>query len=517
MRDITAVPRDILSAAGMSIFTNLFAGAARPRQTPREPMRTANVPRCFLLIGHVNCYTLFFAAMTPWFQKRGTEWPLIVITAVLVAGIALLAVCSLHILRGMHRAVAHSRAARAVLDKGRALCVELADHPAVLATDAGAESDWRAFSRQVRSLHTIEEDLQYVSVSRDGVTIFHEQMAALDGMSEPRPDGAGNPAASDVRMTRRLLPGAGGAVPVVVFATRLKGRDGQWRVVEVALRRDAVEREEQAAAAAIASMFRLSLLTIAAAFGVCLAIVVWMMQREARRERQRREEEHLAFAGVLANGIVHDFRNPMSSMRLDAQMLEREVSRGAECRPARLSELAERIRHTIDRLDKVFQEFLYASKPPAAQSERVDLKACVRDCLSMLGPRLKEAGVRAETSTPDEDVVVSGYQTSLQRALMNVVTNAEQFAGKGGRIGVRVGRAGREAFVEVTDSGPGIPRADRHRVFEMFYSSRPGGTGLGLFLARTAVERCGGTIRAMENPGGGTCIRIALKCQDPEC
>jgi signal transduction histidine kinase len=262
-------------------------------------------------------------------------------------------------------------------------------------------------------------------------------------------------------------------------------------------------------------MFQLSLVTIAAAFAVCLVIVIWMMYREARRERLRREEEHLAFAGVMANGIVHDFRNPMSSMRLDAQMLDREISRGEGCRPVRLSELAGRIRNTIDRLDNVFQEFLYVSKPPSTQRERVDLKACVRECLAMLRPRLNEAGVQAEAEMPADDVFVSGYQSSLQRALINVVINAEQFSARGSRITVRISREEKEAFVDVLDRGPGIPQSDRQRVFEMFYSSRPGGTGLGLFLARAAVERCGGKIKALNNPEGGACIRITLLCQNP--
>jgi signal transduction histidine kinase len=163
-----------------------------------------------------------------------------------------------------------------------------------------------------------------------------------------------------------------------------------------------------------------------------------MMQREARRQRQRRAEEHLAFAGVLANGIVHDFRNPMSSVRLE------------------------------------------------------------------------QAGVAVELDVAPGGLHVLVYALALQRALMNVITNAEQFSPAGGRIAVRAIPSGGGATVTVADEGPGIAEADRRRVFDMFYSARPGGTGLGLFLAKAAVERCGGSIRVYNRAERGACVEITL-------
>ena len=78
-------------------------------------------------------------------------------------------------------------------------------------------------------------------------------------------------------------------------------------------------------------------------------------------------------------------------------------------------------------------------------------------------------------------------------------------------ITIRVGASGGNVTVEIADQGPGIPPADRKRVFEMFMTTRPEGTGLGLFLARAAVERSGGTISVADTaPGSGACIRLTL-------
>jgi len=442
-------------------------------------------------------------------SHRYLNLPLTLITVVLVLLIAGLAGGALAILRGMHDKAAHATAARAVLDQGR----HITEHLTALAILADREPDakgWKPFSRVVRSMNALEDGLQYVSVVDDGVVVFHEQSSALDGSELPPEIPVLDDSACEIEMTRRLLQVGGGLVPVVVFRSKVTGDDGRDRLLEVALRRDTVRREEVTTEQAIASMFRVSLLTIVVSFACCVVLVAWMMRREILRERLRGEEEHLAFSGVLANGIVHDFRNPMSSMRLDAQMIQKEVSRGAACRQERLAQLAERVRSTMDRMNKVFQEFLYVAKPDSDKSENVDLRSCIDDCLRMLAPRLEHAEMTVDLSAPKEPVVVHAYAASLRRALVNVITNAEQFSREGQSIEITVSESGGKAVLDVCDRGPGIPKTMRKRVFDMFISSRPEGTGLGLFLARTAIERSNGTITAGDRPGGGTRIRIVL-------
>ncbi|MCE9615707.1 MAG: HAMP domain-containing histidine kinase [Lentisphaerae bacterium] len=406
----------------------------------------------------------------------------------------------------MHGQSAHTEAARHVLDKGSLVVTHLADQPVVRGS-AEETADWAAFAEQVRAMHALENGLQYVSVTKHGVTVFQKQTQGLaDSPPSEPPAGAG-----DIAISRRLLDLGGETVPVVVFTRHFIGEDGTAREVEVAVRKDTVVREEQATTDAIGSMFKLSLVTVLGCFGVCVVFVAWMMRREAGRERQRREEEHLAFAGVLANGIVHDFRNPMSAMRLDVQMLNREAAKGAECRLSRVSELSGRVQQILDRMDKVFQEFLYMSKPPSDQREATDLCANLRECATILRPRFEEAGVTLDLDLPPQPMPVLAYSSALQRAFMNVLTNAEQASPRGSAVRVRVLHLDHTVSVDIVDAGPGVPESERQRIFEMFYTTRPSGTGLGLFLARTAIERCGGTIRVLDAaPSGGACFRITL-------
>jgi signal transduction histidine kinase len=446
-------------------------------------------------------------------KSRLSEPALMVVTAIMVLVIAALAGGALWTLRYAHSQLAHDQAARGVLEEGARLTAFLATLPVVrTATD---QTDWQSLSPLVRSLHAAEKGVQYVSLSCDGATVFHEQTIALDG-SPGTTNRLDLPLAdvSDVRMTRKLLRVGDQIVPVVVFAVRFMGEDGRSRLLELALRKETVDREESAPVAAVSSMFRVSLTTIVISFLICVVLVLWMMHREHRREQRRRAEEHLTFAGVLANGIVHDFRNPMSSLRLDAQMLEREAAKGADSRADRIAELSVRMRTTLDRMDTVFQEFLYVSRPAEVQTETIDLGACLRECVGMMIPRFEQKGLKVAIETGEDRPLVTARRSPIQRAFLNILSNAEHFSPPESTVSVRVSRAAGSAVVEIRDQGPGIPEADRTRIFEMFYTGRPGGTGLGLFIARTAIENSGGSIQVDNGPQGGAVFRVALPLGD---
>ncbi len=449
---------------------------------------------------------------------RSFRVPLSAMAALLVGSMALLTGTSLWLLRQMNEKASRRTATISVLRQGRVLTEEISK----VGRHARAVPDprlWSELNNLIASLAATHEGLQYVSVSSGGITIFHRQTSDMDPAPPLPPMPPQTEPAQPPRLTvaRRVLDVRGTEVPVVVFKREFSNMKGSEIVVELGLKRDMVNLEQRDAAAAIGSMFRISLLTVIVAFGICVLMIVALMQREQRRERRRHQEEHLAFSGVLANGIVHDFRNPMSSVRLDAQMLERQsVKLGEDQASGRVQELSRRIRHTLDRMDRVFQEFLYLSKPAEAADESLDLCACTEACLEILHPRFEHADVRAETAWDERPLLIHGSDTALRRALVNVIVNALQFSPKKASIDVLGRREGTRIVLEIMDRGPGIPARERKRVFEMFKTTRPGGTGLGLFLARTAIENCEGAISAHAREGGGTCIRIELPAEESD-
>ena len=402
-------------------------------------------------------------------------------------------------------------ATRTVLDQGGQMADYLAEIGPLCPTPLSPDQ-WQRFYELIDSLHAAQSNLQFISIVRDGATLINRQATSLAGFGANPYRDTNNLAVVHPSVAQRVLELGGVEVPVMVFRREITfpGKDGQIEV-EVGLRKTAVDQEEHAAAQAVKSLFRLSVLTFGAAFGICLLLLGWVVRRDRIWAERRRQEEHLAFSGMLANGIVHDFRNPMSSVRLDAQMLERETKRPDGARNERLAELAGRINRTVERMDKVFQEFLYLARPAEEAREAVDLAACVRECIETMQPRCEHSGVTPATVWQAALPRVLASPFALRRALLNVFLNAIQFAPAGTRVEIDARVAGDRLELDILDRGPGIPAAERRHIFEMFVTTRPGGTGLGLFLARTAIRKCGGEIIALPREGGGTVIRITLQ------
>lgn len=453
------------------------------------------------------------AGREPIHANRGVRhrYTLLIVAGLMIVCIAGLAAVNLWYLRRLQRESLHSSAAQSVLDQGADLARTLAAQPATL-LHGDEPQHWSEFGRLVRSLRRIEPNIEYVSVSEGGVILFYD--GAAQTASNGAPADAQTPAtAPEVRVGRQRMVHGDSLVPVLTF-TAPADRGGTPRHVRVALRKDAVERREEQAAEAVGILFRITMATLIVSFGLAALLSVALLRHEIERARRERAAEHLAFAGALADGIIHDVRNPLSSLRLDLQMLQKEAHKGSAGDSSRIVTLAERTLKTMDRVDLVMREFLYVSMPEAAARERVDVNECVRDCLDLLGPRFESAGVGLHADLAPDAPAFDGFGVGLKRALINVLTNAKQVSPHGGRVTVRTSRRNGAAVIEVEDQGPGIPRRQMKRLFEMFASGRPDGIGLGLHLTRAAVERNGGTIAAENRAEGGARFTITLPSLD---
>ncbi len=436
-------------------------------------------------------------------KKRKRSDPLTPIAALTIICIAILTGASLRLLLRIQKGVAHIDATEQFVAEGRSIVAQISIAVSRIPQTPNS-SDWKSLSTLVSGIENLAHGLQYVEVTDDDVTIFHEQAGPLlpDGTRQPLM----LPFLQNIEIGKKRLDMGKRKVDVVVFRKALGNKSD--RVIEVGIRHEGVENQNISAITAATSMYRLSLSTVLIGFGACAVLLAIMIRREQRRKDRRREEEHLAFSGVLANGIVHDFRNPMNAVRLDAQMLEREANRNEQFRMERVHTLAARIKRTMDRMDKVFKEFLYLSRPSPEGNEKLDILTCLRECVDILSPRAEQAGVNITYELPDTPLWVNAPSGAIRRAIVNVLNNALQFSAKDGRVRITASVKGKNVIVNIMDRGPGIPHAQRKHVFEMFVSHRPEGTGLGLFLARTAIEKCNGRIVALDREGGGTCIQL---------
>jgi signal transduction histidine kinase len=223
---------------------------------------------------------------------------------------------------------------------------------------------------------------------------------------------------------------------------------------------------------------------------------VRLKELETEREQWRRRE-HLAQLGDLSRGLAHTVRNPLHTLGLAVEELAGE---GDDPRVTTA-------RAEIRRIDRWIRSFLALGAGDAASAQRCDLVELVEEALLEAGRQ----GVDLRFETPEAPVFVEVVPTGLRAALGNLLENAVQASDEGCAVDVVVLSDGIHAGIEILDRGPGLPEAIRQNLFEPHQTNRPGGAGMGLFLAKQLIEEMhGGTLALMDVEGGGTLVRIEL-------
>ena len=227
----------------------------------------------------------------------------------------------------------------------------------------------------------------------------------------------------------------------------------------------------------------------------------WNDMTAALKEREQKlvESEKLAGIGRLAAGVAHEINNPLGVILGYSKLLGRKAAPDAADDLAVIEEEALRAKEIVDGL-------LDLSRPLPGGAERVDLRALSEDVVSRLRDARFLEGVEVHV---DGAAVAPGNAEKLRQVLVNLVRNAAEAAGPGGRVDVAVGEWEGSAEVAVADTGPGIPAERRARLFEPFFTTKPHGTGLGLAVSRAIARAHGGELAADAPPGGGA--RFALR------
>ena len=226
-------------------------------------------------------------------------------------------------------------------------------------------------------------------------------------------------------------------------------------------------------------------------------------QRLAEVDLARRRSERLAAAGALTAGLAHEVRSPLNAIGLASQRLELKHELSDASRS-----MASRIGEEVQRLEAVLREFLDLARPATDSRRSVELESIATEVLELL-----ETEVRAErvVCMPIEGNAEAEIdRNAIRRSLINLVRNAIQATGEGGRIQIIIGQSDSEAQLIVNDEGPGIDAALADRIFDPFVTGRATGTGLGLALVKRVAEEHGGSISLENRDRGGARAKLRL-------
>ena len=265
-------------------------------------------------------------------------------------------------------------------------------------------------------------------------------------------------------------------------------------------------------------------LALALGFGagaaVASAAAVLLARRAKRRaldsERRARDAEHLAYVGTLTGGLVHEIRNPLSTLRLNLGLLREDLDRPGQRLDPRIARRLDTLEEEAGRLQQILDDFLKLAGKHEARLRPQPLNPIVEGLVDFYADRLQSAHVQVRTSLADGLPTVAVDADRLKQALANLVLNAEAAMPDGGELMVATEGDRRGVRLHVTDTGAGIAREDLDRIFQPYYSTRSGGTGLGLPAVRRIVTEHKGTVEVHSEVGRGTRFTIHLPAAEQD-
>ena len=263
----------------------------------------------------------------------------------------------------------------------------------------------------------------------------------------------------------------------------------------------------------VAAFFALLALSVWAARLVYHALIaplqVKLLESQATIERQ----EKLASLGLLAAGVAHEIRNPLTAIKARLYTQTRGLKPGS---PERVD--AEMIGQEIQRLERIVKGFLTFARPAEPEFVVVPAAQALRDARDLLAPQLEQRGIDLRLAPNDAPLPVRVDPQQIKQVLINLIQNAADATGTGGTITLQA-RAGTRpsphgsvpaVILEVADTGTGIPPEVQKRLFDPFFSTKETGTGLGLAIAARIVEKHGGALQYQTRVNHGTVFGVVL-------
>lgn len=215
----------------------------------------------------------------------------------------------------------------------------------------------------------------------------------------------------------------------------------------------------------------------------------------------------------LGDSVAHEIRNPLNSIHMNVQLLREGLARQPLDVPG-LDARAASVQLEIKRLDRVVRDFVQFSRPPALALEEGSVNHVVRAALDLLDGQLRAKRLRVETQLESARPVRMD-RDRMQRAIYNVLLNAVQALPEAGMLVCRSRDEERHCILEISDDGPGLDLGRSAHIFDLFYTTKPGGTGLGLPIANRIVEEHGGSMAVASEPGRGATFAFFLPFEGP--
>ena len=238
-----------------------------------------------------------------------------------------------------------------------------------------------------------------------------------------------------------------------------------------------------------------------------IVLVIQDLSEKVAMEADLQRRDRLASMGALASGVAHEVRNPLNAISVIVQRLRREFTPRTD--EGEYGQLTQVVAGEVERVNRIIEQFLALTRPPALAKTRVDLALILARAAETVEPQILAAGLRLERDFAGVGAIQADAD-QLHQALLNLLVNALEATAEGH---IRLAAQSRPADwveIEVADTGSGIPAADAERIFDLYFTTKAAGTGLGLSLVHRIVSEHGGRVEVQSTPGAGTRFVVLL-------
>jgi signal transduction histidine kinase len=217
------------------------------------------------------------------------------------------------------------------------------------------------------------------------------------------------------------------------------------------------------------------------------------------------QAEKMAAAGRLSVSIAHEVNNPLQSVQNCLHLVGRK-----DLPEEQREEYFELAKSELNRLMSTVQRMLDFYRPGAVSPSEVDLHDLIYYVINLMSKQLEKQGVQVQTDFPASLPSVTAVGSQIQQVLINLILNSFDAMPEGGKLQIRARVVKDGVEILLNDSGPGIPADHQAHIFEPFFSTKNGGTGLGLTVSYNIITAHGGTLELVSNNGPGACFRVFL-------
>jgi two-component system, sporulation sensor kinase E len=239
-------------------------------------------------------------------------------------------------------------------------------------------------------------------------------------------------------------------------------------------------------------------------------VILRDVTRDRAHEAQTLESERLNALTLLAASVAHEIGNPLNSLNIHLQLIERELGDLPAGKQEGLRELLDIARKEVGRLDQIITQFLRAIRPTKPNLARALVQDVLKDTLEFLQHEIRDRDVLVEVESPEPLPPIQLDPAQIRQAFFNIIRNAIQAMPNGGLLKISLAEGDRFLSISFKDTGPGIPPEELGSLFEPYHTTKAEGSGLGLMIVQRILRDHGGQIEVHSEPRVGTTFTLYL-------